>query len=151
MIIICKEDIFQSLFSCFLFPLSRSQFYVGQIAQSFDDGNNRIRMGAYFTRSQDVVPFQSQLSVFGNQVLAVPRPASITTNFLTTATAAINYFWPTARRASDPPRYLLTLVGSSDAQGTWTGSLQTTFDTLRVIDLHFSFFSFQVSVFDYLG
>lgn len=91
-------------------------------------------MGAYFSRAADVIPFQTQLSIFANQVLAVPKPTPISTNFLTTTTNAINAFWPTNRTASDPPRYLLTIVGSVDTQGTWTGPQQTTFDQLRVME-----------------
>ena len=110
-----------------------SLLYVKTISGMFSDDNNRIRMGAYFSRPSDKINFTAQLAVFGNQVLSVAKPSgTITTNFLTSATSAINAFWPTARLATDPPRYLLTAVGSVDAQGLWSASQQSTFDQLRL-------------------
>ena len=108
-----------------------AQQYVKTIAGSFDDSNNRIRMGAYFSTASQVVEWQTQLGVFGNQVLATARPASITTNFATLATAAINHFWPAAPTAADPPRYMITIVGSVNSGGAWSAGTQTAFDTLR--------------------
>ncbi len=105
--------------------------YAKSIALSFDDSNNRIRMGAMFSSAGQTIDWQNQLPIFGNQVLATSKPGVITTNFNQLATAAINYFWPAAPLASDPPRYLVTLVGSVDTQGVWTGAQQTAFDTLR--------------------
>jgi hypothetical protein len=112
--------------------------YVKRIAASFDDSNNRIRMGAWFMDPSFRVPagtgLQSQLGVFGNQVSAVFRPndpAVRPTNFYTAATAAINSFWPDAYDSANPPRYLITLIGSADTHGDWSAADRAAFNALR--------------------
>jgi hypothetical protein len=109
-----------------------AQQYVKTIANSFDDANNRIRFGAYFSTASQAIPWQTQLGVFGNQVLATIRPATATSNFAALATNAINLFWPAPPAATDPPRYMITIVGSVDNPATWTAGTQTAFDTLRL-------------------
>ncbi len=98
-----------------------AQQYVKTIAGSFDDTNNRIRMGAYFSTGSQAIPWQTQLAVFGNQVLATTKPATVGTNMAATATAAINMFWLNAPASTDPPRYMITIVGSVDTPVQWTG------------------------------
>jgi hypothetical protein len=109
-----------------------AQQYVKSIANSFDDGNNRIRFGAYFSTASQAVNWQTQLGVFGNQVLATAKPGTVGTNFANLATAAVNFFWPAAPAATDPPRKMITIVGSADSGGAWSTGTQTSFDTLRL-------------------
>ena len=111
--------------------------YVKRIAGTFDNANNRIAFGAYIpTPTPERIPatgMQAQLDVFGNQVLGYrPNVPSGPVNFYEAATAAINAFWPNPMLATDPPRYLLTTVGSVDAEGTWTQAQRDAYNQLRL-------------------
>lgn len=108
--------------------------YVRNIANTFNDANNKIRMGAYFNRASLRIPasgWQSQLVTFGSQVLAASKPNPlVAVNFYNTVTNAINSFWPSNPTALSTPRYLITIVGSADSH-TWTAGEITNFNTLR--------------------
>jgi len=114
------------------------QEYVKNIAASFDDANQRIRFGAFIGSGNGAgrIPatgLQTQLVVFGNQVLGYQPPTlpAGPVDFYQAATAAINTFWPQDWTPADPPRYLITTVASVDAHGAWTAQERNAFYQLR--------------------
>lgn len=93
--------------------------YLQGIINTFDEGNNLIQMGAYFTVSGTVAPvsgpFGSNLGALAAEIDDYTKTNG-ETDWQAAHQAAINYFWPDPKLAGGAPRYLVSLVGGGSSE-----------------------------------
>ena len=88
--------------------------FVAALVRSYS-ANPRIRFGAFFSDPNAAIPFQTDNEQFISLLVGTPRQ-SRTSDFFAMLQGATSEFFPDDfRQGIDVPRYMLTMIGGSDA------------------------------------
>jgi hypothetical protein len=106
--------------------------FVSSIINTFTTTSSRTRFGVYFTASSNATTpplLLTQNTAAPNLETNVIMPHlhanASSTNFVTSVTAAVNKFWPSASPSTGVAREVLTIVGGPDASNGDYSSVQS--------------------------